>query len=99
MVRGSEATVVPAASRRHPGSPGRGYDHGAMSDPAAREESEPRPADMPRGGPVPDHQAHLGHMHVHDVDCGHPTVVHGAHLDYLHDEHRHAGHGRHYDEH
>lgn len=48
--------------------------------------------------PEPD-SVHVGHMHVHDVDCGHPRIVHGSHVDYIHDGHRHAGHGTHYDEH
>lgn len=39
------------------------------------------------------------HPHTHGPDCGHVAVTHGDHVDYLHDGHRHAPHGRHYDEH
>lgn len=39
------------------------------------------------------------HGHEHGPDCGHVAVVHGDHVDYVHDGHRHAQHGRHYDEH
>jgi zinc transport system permease protein len=39
------------------------------------------------------------HPHVHGKDCGHVAVRHGDHVDYVHDGHRHAVHGRHYDEH
>ena len=39
------------------------------------------------------------HPHVHGPDCGHVAVRHGDHVDYVHDGHRHAAHGRHYDEH
>ncbi|SDD67977.1 zinc transport system permease protein [Nocardioides lianchengensis] len=39
------------------------------------------------------------HAHEHGPDCGHPAVPHGDHVDYVHDGHRHAVHGRHYDEH
>ena len=39
------------------------------------------------------------HPHVHGPDCGHVAVQHGDHIDYVHDGHRHAAHGRHYDEH
>ena len=39
------------------------------------------------------------HPHVHGPDCGHVAVQHGDHVDYVHDGHRHAAHGRHYDEH
>ena len=40
-----------------------------------------------------------GHPHEHGDDCGHVAVPHGDHVDYVHDGHRHAPHGRHYDEH
>ena len=39
------------------------------------------------------------HPHEHGQDCGHVAVPHGDHVDYVHDGHRHAAHGRHYDEH
>ena len=39
------------------------------------------------------------HPHVHGPDCGHVAVLHGDHVDYVHDGHRHAEHGKHYDEH
>jgi len=39
------------------------------------------------------------HPHEHGPDCGHVAVRHGDHVDYVHDGHRHAPHGRHYDEH
>ena len=39
------------------------------------------------------------HPHEHGDDCGHVAVPHGDHVDYVHDGHRHAAHGRHYDEH
>jgi zinc transport system permease protein len=39
------------------------------------------------------------HEHQHGPDCGHHAVAHGDHVDYVHDGHRHATHGRHYDEH
>ena len=50
---------------------------------------------------VPDdhHDVSEGHTHQHGADCGHVAVPHGDHVDYLHDGHRHAAHGRHYDEH
>lgn len=50
---------------------------------------------------VPDdhHDVSEGHTHQHGADCGHVAVPHGDHVDYLHDGHRHAVHGRHYDEH
>ena len=44
-----------------------------------------------------DHDHADGHRH--GADCGHVAVPHGDHVDYLHDGHRHAEHGRHYDEH
>jgi zinc transport system permease protein len=39
------------------------------------------------------------HPHEHGPDCGHVAVPHGDHVDYVHHGHRHAPHGRHYDEH
>lgn len=39
------------------------------------------------------------HGHEHGEDCGHVAVRHGDHVDYVHDGHRHAPHGKHYDEH
>ena len=39
------------------------------------------------------------HPHEHGAECGHVAVPHGDHVDYVHDGHRHAAHGRHYDEH
>jgi zinc transport system permease protein len=39
------------------------------------------------------------HPHVHGPECGHVAVPHGDHVDYVHDGHRHAAHGKHYDEH
>jgi zinc transport system permease protein len=45
------------------------------------------------------HQTTDDHPHEHGADCGHVAVPHGDHLDYVHDGHRHAVHGRHYDEH
>ena len=45
------------------------------------------------------HQVADEHPHVHGADCGHVAVRHGDHVDYVHDGHRHAVHGRHYDEH
>jgi zinc transport system permease protein len=39
------------------------------------------------------------HVHEHGPDCGHVAVVHEDHVDYVHDGHRHAPHGKHYDEH
>jgi zinc transport system permease protein len=39
------------------------------------------------------------HPHEHGPGCGHEAVPHEDHTDYLHDEHRHAAHGAHYDEH
>jgi hypothetical protein len=67
-------------------------------DPDEGPPSEPAP-DVPALGDDRRHPAHVGHMHVHDPDCGHPTVPHETHVDYVHDEHRHAGHDTHYDEH
>ena len=45
------------------------------------------------------HQTIDVHPHEHGEDCGHIAVPHGDHVDYVHDGHRHAAHGRHYDEH
>ena len=49
--------------------------------------------------PEDHHDVSEGHRHQHGADCGHVAVPHGDHVDYLHDGHRHAAHGRHYDEH
>ena len=54
----------------------------------------PFPALEPSG-----HEATDEHPHEHGPDCGHVAVPHGDHVDYLHDGHRHAHHGKHYDEH
>lgn len=54
---------------------------------------------QPFEDPVPEEHLVEGHDHDHGPDCGHPAVPHGDHVDYLHDGHRHAAHGRHYDEH
>ncbi|HET8961361.1 metal ABC transporter permease [Nocardioides sp.] len=45
------------------------------------------------------HEVTDEHPHVHGPACGHVAVRHGDHVDYVHDGHRHAPHGRHYDEH
>ena len=45
------------------------------------------------------HRVEPEHGHVHGEDCGHLAVEHGDHVDYVHDGHRHAPHGKHYDEH
>jgi zinc transport system permease protein len=45
------------------------------------------------------HEVTDEHPHVHGPSCGHVAVPHGDHVDYVHDGHRHAAHGRHYDEH
>jgi zinc transport system permease protein len=45
------------------------------------------------------HEVTDEHPHVHGPDCGHVAVRHGDHVDYVHDGHRHAAHGKHYDEH
>ena len=45
------------------------------------------------------HEVTDEHPHEHGEDCGHVAVQHGDHVDYVHDGHRHAAHGRHYDEH
>ncbi len=45
------------------------------------------------------HQTIEDHPHEHGEDCGHLAVPHGDHVDYVHDGHRHAVHGKHYDEH
>ena len=49
--------------------------------------------------PVDEHETTDAHPHEHGDDCGHLAVSHGDHVDYVHDGHRHAPHGRHYDEH
>ncbi|MFC7492601.1 MULTISPECIES: metal ABC transporter permease [unclassified Nocardioides] len=49
--------------------------------------------------PAVAHQETDPHPHEHGEDCGHMAVPHGDHVDYVHDGHRHAAHGRHYDEH
>ena len=49
--------------------------------------------------PTSDHVTTDEHPHEHGRDCGHVAVPHGDHVDYVHDGHRHAAHGRHYDEH
>jgi zinc transport system permease protein len=49
--------------------------------------------------PEPRHDPAEAHPHAHGPGCGHPAVAHGDHVDYVHDGHRHAAHGRHYDEH
>jgi zinc transport system permease protein len=46
-----------------------------------------------------EHEVTDEHPHDHGPDCGHVAVRHGDHVDYVHDGHRHAAHGRHYDEH
>ncbi len=46
-----------------------------------------------------DHEVTDEHPHDHGPDCGHVAVRHGDHVDYVHDGHRHAPHGKHYDEH
>jgi zinc transport system permease protein len=56
----------------------------------------PFPAD---DGPDEEHVTSDVHPHEHGRDCGHVAVTHGDHVDYVHDGHRHAVHGRHYDEH
>ena len=60
-----------------------------------------QPLTEPFDDEVPDdhHDVSEGHTHQHGADCGHVAVPHGDHVDYLHDGHRHAAHGRHYDEH
>jgi zinc transport system permease protein len=45
------------------------------------------------------HEVTDAHPHQHGPDCGHVAVAHGDHVDYVHDGHRHAVHGKHYDEH
>ncbi len=45
------------------------------------------------------HEVTDEHPHVHGPECGHVAVRHGDHVDYVHDGHRHAEHGKHYDEH
>jgi zinc transport system permease protein len=45
------------------------------------------------------HEVSDAHPHEHGPECGHVAVQHGDHVDYVHDGHRHAPHGKHYDEH
>lgn len=61
---------------------------------ARRRLRQPFPTD-----PVATHLEIDEHPHEHGADCGHVAVPHGDHIDYVHDGHRHAAHGRHYDEH
>ena len=56
-------------------------------------------APFPAGVVEDDHVTTDDHPHEHGRDCGHVAVPHGDHVDYVHDSHRHAVHGRHYDEH
>lgn len=42
---------------------------------------------------------HTVDAHEHGDGCGHEAIAHGDHFDYVHDEHRHAVHVDHYDEH
>ncbi len=58
------------------------------------------PFDVVEPAPIAhDHDPTESHPHIHGPGCGHPAVAHGDHVDYVHDGHRHAAHGRHYDEH
>ena len=53
-----------------------------------------------RAGQPDEHEATARDArHKHGDDCGHLAVQHGDHVDYVHDGHRHAPHGKHYDEH
>ncbi|MBF4163408.1 metal ABC transporter permease [Nocardioides acrostichi] len=54
---------------------------------------------VPDSADPDEHDISEQHTHDHGPDCGHVAVPHGDHVDYLHDGHRHAPHGRHYDEH
>jgi zinc transport system permease protein len=54
---------------------------------------------FPAGRPDRHEIASNGHLHEHGPDCGHVAVPHEDHVDYVHDGHRHAPHGKHYDEH
>ncbi|GAB3763824.1 zinc transport system permease protein [Nocardioides ginsengisegetis] len=56
-------------------------------------------APFPAIGPDEHEIACDTHPHEHGPDCGHVAVRHGDHVDYVHDGHRHAPHGKHYDEH
>ncbi|MCW2844948.1 MAG: hypothetical protein JWN22_2864 [Nocardioides sp.] len=58
-------------------------------------------APFPADDPVADIEHHSTgeHPHEHGDACGHIAVAHGDHVDYVHDGHRHAEHGKHYDEH
>ena len=54
---------------------------------------------FPAGRPDQHEIASDGHVHEHGPSCGHVAVPHEDHVDYVHDGHRHAPHGKHYDEH
>jgi zinc transport system permease protein len=56
---------------------------------------EPFPAGRPKRHETTTDE----HAHEHGPDCGHVAVPHEDHVDYVHDGHRHAPHGKHYDEH
>ncbi|AEH10693.1 hypothetical protein FsymDg_3397 [Candidatus Protofrankia datiscae] len=42
---------------------------------------------------------HSTSEHPHTYGCGHVAVPHHDHIDYIHDNHRHADHDGHWDEH
>jgi zinc transport system permease protein len=54
---------------------------------------------FPAGRPDRHETTSDRHLHEHGPDCGHVAVPHEDHVDYVHDGHRHAPHGKHYDEH
>jgi zinc transport system permease protein len=54
---------------------------------------------FPAGRPDRHETTSAGHLHEHGPACGHVAVPHEDHVDYVHDGHRHAPHGKHYDEH
>jgi zinc transport system permease protein len=54
---------------------------------------------FPAGRPERHETTTDEHAHEHGPDCGHVAVPHEDHVDYVHDGHRHAPHGKHYDEH
>ena len=54
---------------------------------------------FPAGQPDQHEITGEAHAHQHGPDCGHVAVPHEDHVDYVHDGHRHAPHGKHYDEH
>ena len=54
---------------------------------------------FPAGHPDRHETTTAEHAHEHGPDCGHVAVPHEDHVDYVHDGHRHAPHGKHYDEH